>query len=172
MKEIWLDITDIPEEGKNFVFDDQSFWIEAWEQFKINARTGKPLVSEIFVLPQENGCLYKGKISGSVLVPCDRCMVEHEQEISSQFEDFEQLAEEGEESESYLEETDEQRKLNVGLLFWEQFVLALPVKPLCSENCKGLCPVCGADLNKEKCNCKQDKGDPRLAVLRNLKIKN
>ncbi|WP_027180347.1 DUF177 domain-containing protein [Maridesulfovibrio bastinii] len=170
MKEIWLDLNDIPEEGKNFIFDDQSFWEEAWKNFKFNTSVGEPLVSEIFVLPQENGCLYKGSLSGSVIVPCDRCMADHEQPISSQFEDFEQLAEEGEES--FLEAADGTRRLNAGAIFWEQFVLAYPSKPLCSEDCKGLCPECGADLNKGKCECKQDKGDPRLAVLRNLKIKN
>lgn len=170
MKELWLDINDIPEEGSDFVFDDQSFWAERWKHFNVKARAGKPLVSEIFVLPQDNGCLVRGKISGSVLLPCDRCVADYEQEVYAEFEDFEQAAQEGEES--FLEEAKGERKLNAGALFWEQFVLSLPVKPVCSEDCKGLCAECGADLNKGECDCEQDKGDPRLAVFRNLKIKN
>jgi hypothetical protein len=48
---------------------------------------------------------------------------------------------------------------------------ALPLKPLCREECKGLCPSCGADLNKGPCSCKGKKGDPRLAALKKLKDK-
>ena len=52
----------------------------------------------------------------------------------------------------------------------EQLVMALPVKPLCQADCKGLCNGCGADLNTEKCKCKNNPVDPRFAVLKNLKI--
>lgn len=43
-----------------------------------------------------------------------------------------------------------------------------PAIPLCSEDCKGLCPVCGCDLNEKKCSCDVRTVDPRLAVLKNL----
>lgn len=50
----------------------------------------------------------------------------------------------------------------------ENIILNLPVKPLCSIDCKGLCPQCGADLNKRPCNCRADEIDPRLAALKGL----
>ena len=53
-------------------------------------------------------------------------------------------------------------------LMHEQFVLALPMKPLCSENCKGLCPSCGTNLNKASCECAPVWKDPRLAALEGL----
>lgn len=43
-----------------------------------------------------------------------------------------------------------------------------PTKPLCSEDCKGLCPVCGCNLNTASCSCDIRTVDPRLAVLKNL----
>lgn len=46
------------------------------------------------------------------------------------------------------------------------FVGALPINYLCSEDCKGLCPVCGCNLNHESCTCDSDNTDPRLAVLK------
>lgn len=52
---------------------------------------------------------------------------------------------------------------------WQQFVLALPVKPLCAPGCLGLCPQCGADRNLAPCQCREEEGDPRLAILRTLK---
>ena len=53
-------------------------------------------------------------------------------------------------------------------LLREQFQLALPMKPLCSEACQGLCAVCGTNLNRSSCDCKPRWEDPRLAALKGL----
>ena len=50
-------------------------------------------------------------------------------------------------------------------------MLALPPNPLCRPDCKGLCPECGANLNEGMCACSRDEGDPRMAVLRGLKVR-
>jgi len=50
----------------------------------------------------------------------------------------------------------------------EQTLLALPLRPLCSDNCRGLCPDCGAELNRTTCGC-TSPGDLRMAVFRNLR---
>lgn len=47
-------------------------------------------------------------------------------------------------------------------------LLSLPMKTVCDENCKGICPKCGKDLNKGQCNCEDDNVDPRLAKLKEL----
>jgi uncharacterized protein len=52
----------------------------------------------------------------------------------------------------------------------EQLVLALPEYPLCGEGCKGLCAVCGANLNERECGCDRHVPDPRWAGLKNLKL--
>jgi uncharacterized protein len=62
---------------------------------------------------------------------------------------------------------DDQIDLNEVLR--EQFYLALPMKPLCREDCEGLCPKCGTNLNTGTCTCATQWEDPRLAPLRNLK---
>ena len=51
----------------------------------------------------------------------------------------------------------------------EQMFLAMPMKPLHSDDCKGLCPSCGANLNETTCGCRNEWIDPRLAPLRDLK---
>ena len=53
-------------------------------------------------------------------------------------------------------------------LLREQFLLALPMKPLCEEACRGLCPDCGANLNRAACDCAPKWEDPRLAALKGL----
>ena len=61
--------------------------------------------------------------------------------------------------------------LDLGGLMREQFYLALPMKPLCREDCQGLCPVCGINRNRETCSCRSEWVDPRLEALRNLSRK-
>ena len=60
--------------------------------------------------------------------------------------------------------------LDVIEMLREQFQLALPMKPLCAEACKGLCPECGTNLNRTTCRCESKWEDPRLASLKKLMI--
>jgi uncharacterized protein len=61
-------------------------------------------------------------------------------------------------------------EFDLGSYLREVIAMSLPVKVLCQEECKGLCQVCGANLNEGSCSCKDDRIDPRFAVLRGLKI--
>jgi uncharacterized protein len=54
-------------------------------------------------------------------------------------------------------------------LLREQLILNLPMKPLCSPDCKGFCPRCGADLNISGCGCETKETDSRFEVLKQLK---
>jgi uncharacterized protein len=59
-------------------------------------------------------------------------------------------------------------RIDLGHLIGEQLQLAVPMKPLCDEACKGLCPQCGMNLNTGSCDCSQTWEDPRLAALKAL----
>lgn len=58
--------------------------------------------------------------------------------------------------------------IDLGQLVREQFYLALPMKPLCRPDCRGLCPQCGTNLNRDRCGCIGGWVDPRLDALRAL----
>ena len=60
--------------------------------------------------------------------------------------------------------------IDLSPLIREQALLALPTRPLCKEDCRGLCPQCGANLNREVCGCSVTTSDPRFGVLRTLKV--
>ena len=60
------------------------------------------------------------------------------------------------------------RVLDVMPQIEESIYTLLPTKVLCREDCKGLCPNCGADLNEGQCSCKNENIDPRLEALRNF----
>ena len=59
-------------------------------------------------------------------------------------------------------------QIDLGQLMHEQFQLALPMKPLCQSDCRGICPVCGGNRNTTACECVTERHDPRLAVLKGL----
>lgn len=64
--------------------------------------------------------------------------------------------------------TFEGDEIDVTPLVYEQAILALPTRPLCTDACRGLCPRCGANLNQSACGCPAAPPDPRLAVLHSL----
>ncbi len=62
----------------------------------------------------------------------------------------------------YIDFTDEIRSM---------LLVLIPIKPLCKPDCKGLCPICGTNLNKATCNCSKERFDPRWEALKRLKDK-
>lgn len=70
--------------------------------------------------------------------------------------------------ESYAFRINEKHELDLQPAFREYGVLALPMKPLCTSDCAGLCPQCGANLNQAKCSCVVEAKDARFAALESL----
>jgi len=62
----------------------------------------------------------------------------------------------------------ENGKLDLSSLIREEMLLAVPIKPICRPDCKGLCPVCGENLNETRCNHGHEEVDPRLGDLKSL----
>jgi uncharacterized protein len=68
------------------------------------------------------------------------------------------------------EETYTGKVIDLDPIVREQLLLELPEYPVCDEQCKGLCPVCGANLNDRECGCDRHVPDPRWAGLKNVKL--
>ncbi len=68
-----------------------------------------------------------------------------------------------------IEELDDQGRIDLISLSRDQIYLALPLQPLCREDCLGLCSQCGSDLNNKACACAMSEPDPRLAALAELR---
>lgn len=96
---------------------------------------------------------------------CDRCGKAFSQEKEVPFRCM--LAEELQNEDNDEIVLLEEGKVDVGDLARTAFILEMDTKTLCSEDCKGLCPRCGADLNLGPCSCKKEV-DPRLAALAKL----
>ena len=63
-----------------------------------------------------------------------------------------------------------EEEINLSPYIREQVLLALPMRPLCDDDCRGLCAGCGADLNYEPCRCVSSVSDPRMALFRTMKL--
>lgn len=183
-----VSINDLPPDGRDFELDDQAIWEQPMADFKMNCRISSPLSAKIHVLPAENGCLVRGRITGGIVLPCNRCTDDVEERLDSVFEDYEEIPQEdaprksrrpqekkapdaAPQEESRIVFEQHSPFLDLDAVCWEQFMLALPFNPLCKADCKGLCPHCGANLNSAPCSCHEDDADPRLAKLRGLTIK-
>ncbi len=62
-------------------------------------------------------------------------------------------------------------EIDLAPLIREQFLLSLPTRPLCADECRGLCPHCGVNLNLAECGCAAESFDARFAALRSLKLR-
>src|SRR5438094_1819409 len=120
-----------------------------------------------------------GRVKTTLELPCSRCLEPYTLPVDQRFDlRYQPHAQNTGEGEREIEEDDlttafyENDEIDLGQLMREQFYLALPMKPLCSDDCKGLCAMCGTNLNRETCGCKLDVADPRLAALRELRSKN
>lgn len=169
-----VSINDLPPSGKEFILDEQQIWQKPIEEFKMDCRIDQPLRITFFVMPADNGVLVRGGLTGSVILPCNRCAEDAKTLLDSHFDEFEEIPENAPRNQNPEEDhiifERNSPMLNLNALAWEQFMLALPTNPLCSIDCKGLCGKCGANLNNGECGCATDKLDPRMAALRDLKI--
>ncbi len=100
---------------------------------------------------------------------CDRCLAPFERDFEARMLQIFQIGplEEGLEEE-VLELSPNAVEIDMDPILSEMIVLNHPVKTLCKEDCKGICPNCGADLNHEACRCNLEKFDPRWEELRKL----
>jgi len=64
----------------------------------------------------------------------------------------------------------ENGKIDLAPIIREEMLVAIPISPLCKQDCKGLCPICGEDLNETACNHDEEQIDPRLGVLKSLLV--
>ena len=120
-----------------------------------------------------------GDVRTTLELPCSRCLEPFQSPVDSHFDlRYQPKTENTGEGEREIEEDDlttafyADEEIDLGQLMQEQFYLSLPMKPLCGDDCKGLCPQCGRNLNRDTCDCKRDWEDPRFAALRELKTKN
>jgi len=119
----------------------------------------------------------QGKVETDLEVECDRCLGRAGFHIDAPFDLFYRPASEAaKEDEAAIDEGEaeigfyEMPGLVLEDILREQVLFQLPMQRVCSEGCKGICPVCGANRNESGCQCRTRPGDDRWTALRDVRV--
>jgi uncharacterized protein len=110
----------------------------------------KPFQCQVNAMAAGTEIVVQGQATGQAQLTCSRCLEEYPQSISVGFE-----------TTAGIEQGDVELSGEIA----QAVVLALPMKPLCRDQCKGLCPHCGQNLNQGGCSCKPDPIHPDLRTI-------
>ena len=180
---MYLHIERIKDEPLEIEFEEKP------ESFKVLAKMIKqgeckfsaPITTNIKANRISDMIEVEGTLITKVYLSCSRCLNEYETTLNSHFNltYVNQLPTEPEDVEPEEIEISAQE---MGLIYFqgeeinlrdgiqEQAVMAFPIRPLCRENCKGLCAACGADLNQGDCGCDLTPISNKFAALKDLKL--
>jgi len=119
---------------------------------------------KVVVSRNSEGLLFLGEFQAYTPATCGRCLGDFEQFLKTDFTELYTF-------ESHVQEDTElvypeNGQIDLGPIVREYLLLEMPINSICKPDCKGLCPVCGNDLNLETCDHEEVAIDPRLDVLR------
>ena len=164
---------DIPKEGLQLNIDDES-WFPGDEIILV----GKPHARVDFTISR-NRVFLQGRIKADIRLECDRCLDTFDAAQDIDFKMIIELCEKDacvpETSEHACSESEmdvvfvDEPVVDIYLVLRQQVFLALPYKKICREDCLGLCGKCGANLNRQPCDCHSETQDSPFNVLSRLK---
>jgi len=183
-----VNIDEIKENGLRRAWDLPAATIdEMVAGDRTGLRAGAPLHVEVALTRAERRILVEVHADAKVNGECVRCLAplsldvpvdfeltlvpedEYESEPRSAKDDTKAAAAGTFDEVGADEEVYRGKEIDLDPFLREQIVLAMPGYPVCKESCKGLCTVCGANLNERECGCVRRVPDPRLAGLAKFK---
>jgi uncharacterized protein len=156
---------------------DRRYPLTAFESEPDAYRVVEPVELALDVFKDKRRFRLVGRVSTLLELTCSRCLEPFRLPVDAPFDlVFVPAQENAGEGEIEVDEEDlstafyRDDVIDLGGMVREQFLLALPMKPLCQQQCRGLCPSCGANRNAGSCSCSQEWTDPRLDALRGLTV--
>jgi uncharacterized protein len=165
-----IDVDKLPKEGLRISREFEFFSSDLVDE---DAVFLEPVRAELTIKKIGEEIFVKGKVATRLSFVCSRCLSPFEYPIDSRF-DLVFLPEELNVVKDELEEKDIDKffysgcKIDIEDLVLEQLNLAFPAKPLCSNKCQGLCPVCGRVIKDGECACVTKSSDPRFGKLKDF----
>lgn len=163
-----VSVIDIPDEGL-------TLHLEFGEEILEGAASVKgPILVDLRIEKSGRNVRVRGSVRASIVVTCSRCTEEFVWLLDSDFDQPLIVSDAGDHAERELspEELDvsffDGETVDVQRVAAEQIFLQLPYKPLCREDCKGLCPRCGTNLNYNSCDCPPEATSSPFALLKKM----
>jgi uncharacterized protein len=173
-----LRLEDITAEAKEITFAEPEMEINRVlargpvREYHVNA----PIAVSISHYRAGTDLFFAGRLKAHTVATCARCAEDFDSSSESAFRLVMAPKSVGMETDPGLRADDlefslyDGDEIDLGPLVREQLLLALATRPLCKDDCRGLCAHCGINLNRGQCQCRAQAPDPRLAVLRSMKI--
>ncbi len=177
-KTLQINLKTIPEMGLALAIDLGSEWFARWHEEDPGLEFADARITgEVHLSKHGQDILVRGNLAGQIELACSRCLEPFTAPAAIEFDLLlvpgpvhataakEELSPEDLDLDYYTGEI-----VDLESILREQIILMLPLKPLCDEACKGLCPHCGANLKSETCSCSTDAVNSPFAHLAKLKI--
>jgi len=137
-----------------------------------------PIRGEISVVREYDHIRAAGKVTATVGFSCSRCLIDYNSQLDSNFTLFfrKEVSSNVDEDEIELGEQDlisstySGNEIDLTHEIEEQVAMEIPLKPLCSQSCKGLCHICGTDLNRSQCSCSKETVSLKFSALKDFKV--
>lgn len=172
-----IEVQHIPSNGTTLIYRKGANEFSVLDEMAAQdeCRFNEPIDIELKVIPEKDLIKVKGCVSTIIQMTCSRCLLNFDLPIRQKFtlRFSKQIPSDINTEDDNVELTADQigviyfqgEEINFKDSIQEQVVLALPIKPLCTESCKGLCQQCGADLNTQPCGCEKYRSNSPFAVL-------
>jgi uncharacterized protein len=172
-------LDEIPDEGLSLKWTEEKAslfaYLESLSRIDFDFET--PLQSDVKISKFAQTVFISGGVQTHLRLQCVRCLKEFSCPLSSTFE----LTLHPSKGEAFGEETEldekdmesnffQEGEIHLSEIVCEQIFLEIPYQPVCDENCKGLCPVCGTDLNLSSCGCVKGEFESGFSILGKLKL--
>jgi uncharacterized protein len=165
---IKIKVSNLANGRYDYEFEGKASDLEIYEPYIGNYKSNVALTKfdNQIILDSETG------ITASLV--CDRCAKEFHSVIKSNYRMIYLFRAnyDGSEKEDIVYLQPDNDKIDLDKDIRDYAILGVPMKKLCSDDCKGLCPKCGKNLNEGSCNCSEEIIDPRWEPLEKLKSKN
>lgn len=165
-----IEVDKIPQEGLSVSRDFEFPCVDLIEE---NTIFLSPAHAEVVIRRIGDEVMIKGRLTARLNFCCSRCLSPYEYPVSASF-DLVYLPEDLDIMREELDEDDidtvfyRDRRLDLREIVLEQLNLTIPLKPLCSESCEGICAVCGQLRRDGQCACHVQEHEPRLEKLKNF----
>ena len=173
-----IELNRLPDEAEVTEVYEPDRWKEGKAGEQVLGLDG-PLRVAVQIKRAGNKYILDGSLKGGVIVRCDRCLEPFHSDLNTDFHIYLQArpaAQKGE-AETEVELLDEDMEveyisgdeLNLDEIVREQVFLSLPMKSICREGCRGLCPACGVNRNSTECGCLNGSVNPAFRKLSDFK---
>ncbi len=157
---------------------DKVYPADAFASGTADYRVAEPVKLGVDLYKDKDQFRLAGSVQTVLELPCSRCLEPFRWPVDAHFDlRYQPMSQNSGDGEREVREEDfsaafyQNDEIDLEQLMREQFELSLPMKPLCTAECLGLCPSCGTNLNRGACDCKREWEDPRFAALKQFQNK-